>query len=162
MHNLWSQRCLRTEPGVVLLAFVELRWIYIKVNEISPLGSLASSLERGYNLIWSLKHSNFGQQLPLPSKLYTPNPWCTPRSWVSSFDFMLDILQLEEEESGFHFFTSTAQKMQEIGSGFSYVMDWLYCTSADMMIKDNLTFLGENQQLVSLQKNKFFPKKISP
>lgn len=81
---------------------------------------------------------------------------------MSSFDFALDIFQLEEKESGFYFLTFTAQKMQEIGSGFSCVMDRLFCTSADTMIKDNLTFLGENQQLVSLQKNKFFPKKISP
>lgn len=51
----------------MLLAFVKLLWIYIKVNEISPLASLASSLERGYNFIWSLKSSTSSQWLPLPS-----------------------------------------------------------------------------------------------
>lgn len=51
---------------IILLAFLELGWIYIKVDEISLLASLASSLERGYNLLCSLKPSNFGQWHPLP------------------------------------------------------------------------------------------------
>lgn len=71
--------------------------MYIKVNEISPLASLASSLEHGYNLIWSLKRSYFGQWLPLPRRLYTPNPSCPLRSRGSWFDFTLDVLLLEEK-----------------------------------------------------------------
>lgn len=39
----------------MLLAFLELGWIYIKVDEISLLASLASSLEHGYNFLCSLK-----------------------------------------------------------------------------------------------------------
>lgn len=37
--------------------------------------------------------------------------------------------------------------------------DQFFHTSADTMLRDNLTFLGENQQLENLQKNKFFPRK---
>jgi len=37
--------------------------------------------------------------------------------------------------------------------------DQLFHTSADTMLKDNLTFLGENQQLENLPKKEFFPRK---
>lgn len=90
----------------MLLALLELGWIYIKVDEISPLASLVSSLERGYNLLCSLKGSNFGQWLPLPCRFCTSrssNPKCPPKSQGSWFDFILDVLCSKKNSLGLIF-----------------------------------------------------------
>lgn len=161
-RNLWSQQYLRTEPGLVLLAFVELLWIYIKVNEISPLASLASSLEHGYNLIWSLKRSSFGQWLPLPIRMYTsrsPNPRCPPRSWFHAGHFTA-------RRKIVWVLFSNIYNLGNAGScSVQVFLLWQISFFIHLLIQYSRIIwlsLGKNQQLENLQKKRAFPRKISP